>query len=213
MGSFQFIDFFMNQHTWNSLSIWYLLLPFSYATILGICIWRVHHVFQHDLKSFDSSFLFAIALLSTSLSLCLNWSFMAIIPILFLCILCIVVYRNIVLQDMIFVFWSISIGFMIGMGIYLAAFLTTAILKSSFVYRYKHQKEHYMLNFRCFDERSEQLILKEVMRESEFYEIHTQVMNEQGISITMLVIMKKGQHLIDKLSQIKGVESLQIMTV
>lgn len=185
-----------------------MFIPILFAGVISLFIWFVQQRFDLiRITLYDSVCIYVTSLTSTFLSLCLRSSLIAVIPIVFMFLWMICYSRKVAVSKFIFLYWSLFSGWTIGMGFYLSSITCSLFIGFWILYQSKHKQHLYKLNIRCFDEHCEQMVLKEINREDIHYELHTKIMDDQGITLCLFLNVHDSM-LLNNLYNIKGVEDI-----
>lgn len=184
-----------------------VLVQFICACFSGYVVFAIFKRTQDLLAHTGFPFLFIIfTLLSMICALIPNTA-------LYLFVSLILIYlknENLSYCQIIFLLWSLINGYAIGKGLILQGLCSLILISGIILYATHHNRTLYRLSITCFDDTCEKQVMRYIQHESERIEVESKNISEQGISLTVNLILTNCQ-IIDSLISIKGVEKAEMI--
>lgn len=204
------------QATTESMSRGDAITALMAACLIAVYIFFIYRVMTRKAfynKSFNIS-LVALALITTAIILSIQSS--VVISLGMVGALSIVRFRTAVKEpmDLVFLFWSISIGIICGAGLFeiaiFASLLITAVIIA--LDRFPSVKAPMILVVDSADLDGEEQIMEIVEKYSTHSKVKARNMEAENLNIVMEVRVKEGAECIREISRINGVKNVSMVS-
>lgn len=111
-------------------------------------------------------------------------------------------------MEIVFLFWSLAAGIVIGAGMIPLAVIGSAIIGIIFILfvSHKHTRTPYILIVNCADEKAEESALNIVGKTTEKYKVKSKTVSEDGIELTAeLRVKDNATGFVNRIKEISGV--------
>lgn len=201
----------------TEISVLDMVIALGLSFILGLFIFMVYKKTFNGVM-YSASFgvsLMAMSLITTLIILAVTSNI--ILSLGMVGALSIVRFRSAIKEplDIAFLFWSISVGIVIGAGLLpLAVFgsLFIGIILVLFVNK-KSTDNPYILVVNCVDDKSEELVNKAVKESVKKHMIKSKTVSKNGIELTIEVRLKDmTTQFVNKISELEGVSNTVLVS-
>ena len=204
------------QSATESMSIGNAVLALGITCLIAIYIFFIYRVMTRKAfysKSFNVS-LVALSLITAAIILSIQSS--VVISLGMVGALSIVRFRTAVKEpmDLVFLFWSISVGIICGAGLFVIAFfasllITVAILALQYV---PTAKESMLLIVDSSNIDGEEEIMETVEKYSAHSKVKSRNMDANSLNMVIEVRVKEGAECIREISRISGVKNVSMVS-
>jgi uncharacterized membrane protein YhiD involved in acid resistance len=117
-------------------------------------------------------------------------------------------------MDLVFLFWSISIGIICGAGLYAIAFISSIVLTIGIVIleMLPVSRAPMILVINSNDVKSKEAVIKTIKENTKSYQIKSQSVKDGRFDIIVELRTKNSDELLDSISSIEEVEKCSIIS-
>lgn len=193
-----------------------ILAALSVTCLLSLYIFLIYRLLTRKAfysKGFNVS-LAALAVLTSSLILAMQSSL--VISLGMVGALSIVRFRTAIKDplDLVFLFWSVSIGIICGAGLYEVAFLTCIVVTAliCILENLPVQRAPMLLVATLSEPGAERLLLDTVRKSSRFYRVKSRTISDAGMDIVVEIRVKKEAEFLEQITAIEQVETASLIS-
>lgn len=204
------------QSTADNLSISGVILAMAVACVLAVYIFSVYRIMTKKSfynKNFNIS-LVALSLITTAIILSIQSS--VVISLGMVGALSIVRFRTAIKEpmDLVFLFWSISVGIICGAGLFVIAIIASLLLTAVIVIldRLPVAKVPMMLIVDSSDIDSEEMILDVVDKYSASMKVKSRNMNAESLNMVIEVKISEEADCIREMNALEGMRNVSLIS-
>jgi uncharacterized membrane protein YhiD involved in acid resistance len=200
----------------NGIDIQTIILQLLITTLLALYVFFVYRLVTR--KTFYSSTfnltLIAMAIITAAIILTIQSNI--VLSLGMVGALSIIRFRTAIKDplDLVFLYWSISIGIICGAGLSVIAVSLTVLMSAVvlLMQKYPTKKESMILIVNSTNHKNDQLILDVVKKYCKYYKVKSKNVTSSSLDMIIEIKVPQESDLVDEVIKIEGVSSASILT-
>ncbi len=200
----------------NGIDIQTIILQLLITTLLALYVFFVYRLVTR--KTFYSSTfnltLIAMAIITAAIILTIQSNI--VLSLGMVGALSIIRFRTAIKDplDLVFLYWSISIGIICGAGLSVIAVSLTVLMSAVvlLMQKYPTKKESMILIVNSSNNKNDQLILDVVKKYCKYYKVKSKNVTSSSLDMIIEIKVPQESDLVDEVINIEGVSSASILT-
>lgn len=200
----------------NGIDIQTIILQLLITTLLALYVFFIYRLVTR--KTFYSSTfnltLIAMAIITAAIILTIQSNI--VLSLGMVGALSIIRFRTAIKDplDLVFLYWSISIGIICGAGLSVIAVSLTVLMSAVvlLMQKYPTKKESMILIVNCSNNKNDQLILDVVKKYCKYYKVKSKNVTSSSLDMIIEIKVPQESDLVDEVIKIEGVSSASILT-
>lgn len=200
----------------NGIDIQTIILQLLITTLLALYVFFIYRLVTR--KTFYSSTfnltLIAMAIITAAIILTIQSNI--VLSLGMVGALSIIRFRTAIKDplDLVFLYWSISIGIICGAGLSVIAVSLTVLMSAVvlLMQKYPTKKESMILIVNSTNHKNDQLILDVVKKYCKYYKVKSKNVTSSSLDMIIEIKVPQESDLVDEVIKIEGVSSASILT-